>query len=170
MKMQEFNKTILPLKDKLFRYSLRIVGNSMEAEDVVQEVFIKLWKKRDDLHRIDNIDAWCTRVTKNLSIDKLRSKHNKSTSGLPEGAEWHSKDISPERSTEVNDTLNRVKALINRLPEKQRIVMHLRDIEQLTYKEIAQSTEMKMEQVKVYLHRARIQIRKQLLKSESYGI
>src|SRR6056300_55888 len=105
MDIQAFNKTISPIKDKLFRIAYNVVGNRMEAEDVVQEVFIKLWERREKMNEIDNIEAWSIRVTKNLSIDKLRSKHNKSTSGLPEHADWVAVDAGPQRITEARDVL-----------------------------------------------------------------
>jgi RNA polymerase sigma-70 factor (ECF subfamily) len=169
MDLQMFQNTILPIKDKLFRFALRIVGNPMEAEDVVQEVFIKVWKGRNQLSEIQNLEAWCMSVTRNLSIDKVRSKFRRETD-LPEGADWTDPNISPHKSAELTDAVSRVKSLMAALPDAQRQVMELRDIEEMTYQEIADTLELSMEQVKVYLHRARKSIREQLIQSESYGI
>jgi len=170
MNLQEFKQKVLPLKDKLFRFAIRIVSDHMEAEDIVQEVFIKIWKKRDDLKGIENFEAWCIRVTKNLAIDKLRTSHNKHTTELPDGMDWKAKDTSPHKATELQDVMDRVKNLISQLPNSQKMVIQLRDIEGLTYKEIAAALDITMEQVKVYLYRARKHVRQQLIKSESYGI
>ena len=169
MDLQLFNDTINPIKDKLYRFSLRYVKNPMEAEDVVQEVFIKLWKNRDQIDQIKNIEAWCMRVTRNLSIDKLRAAHNR-LKQMPEGMEWTDPNVSPQRQTELNETMAKVKQWIEELPEAQRNVIQLRDIEQFSYKEIAAALEISMELVKVNLHRARKTIRKKLLDSNSYGI
>ena len=169
MSLKEFTDKILPIKDKLYRFSLRIVGNAPEAEDVVQEVFIKLWKKRNELDQLNNIEAWCMRATRNLSIDKLRSKH-KRLGMIPEGFDIKSTAATPDRLAESSDTLTRIKNFMNKLPEKQKMVMQLRDIEGMSYQEITEALSMPMNQVKVYLFRARQQIRAQLINSESYGL
>jgi RNA polymerase sigma-70 factor (family 1) len=169
MDLIKFQNTILPIKDKLFRFALRIVGNPMEAEDVVQEVFIKLWKNKTKLDEINNLEAWCMSVTRNLSIDKVRSKFRRETE-LPEGIDWKDNNISPHKNAELSDAVARVRKLMQQLPESQRQVMELRDIEELSYQEVADALELSMEQVKVYLHRARKTIREQLIQSESYGL
>ena len=152
----------MPLKDRMYRLALRITGNPAEAEDALQEVWIKLWRQGDQLLQIQNLEAWCVRVTKNHCIDKVRNKK-------PELREWTevvepvSWDQSPERKAEQQDTLRLIRDAMNRLPEKLQLVMHLRDIEGLTYQEIEEALEMPMAQVKVNLFRARQQVRAQLL-------
>ena len=94
MKLEEFTSMILPIKDKLYRFSLNIVGNVAEAEDVVQEVFIKLWKKSSEMSVINNKEAWCMTLTKNLSLDKLRSKHRRA-GFIHEGFEVSSNAATP---------------------------------------------------------------------------
>jgi len=168
MDLQKFTETIEPIKNKLYRFALRYVKNPAEAEDVVQEVFIKLWKNREKMAEIKSVEAWCMRVTRNLSIDKLRSKHNR-TDDIPEYAEWKDTSVSPHRQTELNETVKMVKKWIEELPEAQRNVIQLRDIEEFSYKEIAAALEVSMELVKVNLHRARKTIRKKLLESDAYG-
>jgi len=169
MDLQKFTETIDPIKNKLYRFALRYVKNPAEAEDVVQEVFIKLWKNREKMAEITSVEAWCMRVTRNLSIDKLRSKHNR-TDDIPEGTDWKDTGVSPQRQAELNETVERVKKWIEELPEAQRNVIQLRDIEEFSYKEIAAALDVSMELVKVNLHRARKAIRKKLLESDSYGI
>ena len=169
MDLQKFTETIDPIKNKLYRFALRYVKNPAEAEDVVQEVFIKLWKHRDKMAEIKSVEAWCMRVTRNLSIDKLRSKHNR-TDDIPEGTDWKDTGVSPHRQAELNETVKKVKEWIEELPEAQRNVIQLRDIEEFSYKEIAAALDVSMELVKVNLHRARKAIRKKLLESDSYGI
>lgn len=170
MSLEEFTNLILPIKNKLYRVSLRMVGNVAEAEDVVQEVFIKVWNKRDDLERYSSVEAWCMTLTKNLSIDKLRSKHRRADS-FKEGFDIPTASgDNPFHQTVYNDTFDRVQKLLNGLPEKQRMVMQLRDIEGLAYQEIADALEISLQQVKVNLFRARQQIRVQLVNTESYGL
>ena len=169
MDKKQFTSEILPYKNKLYRFALRIVGNVAEAEDVVQEVMIKLWQQREKLHEYSNLEAWCIRMTKNLSIDKTRSKHYK-MGIIPEGFDISSSHNNPHQVTETQDTMHRIKKLIHSLPPKQRDVMHLRDIEGLSYKEIEDQLRIPMNQVKVYLFRARKFIKSQLINSESYGL
>ncbi|HFB99836.1 MAG TPA: sigma-70 family RNA polymerase sigma factor [Phaeodactylibacter sp.] len=169
MDIKQFTSEILPFKNKLYRFAYRIVGSAAEAEDVVQEVMIKLWNQRHKLHEYNNIEAWCIRVTKNLSIDKTRSKHYK-LGAIPEGFDITSDQQTPHQATETQDTMQRIKKMINQLPPKQRDVIHLRDIEGLSYKEIETQLEMPMNQVKVYLFRARKFIKSQLINSDSYGL
>lgn len=166
MSLQYYKENILPISDKLFRFAVRIVGDRSEAEDIVQEVMIKIWNKRKDWEFIDNMEAWCVKMTRNLSIDKLRSKHRRTQDidGL-----FHLKDAaaSPLEKAESNDTIQHISKLMLELPEAQRLVMQLRDIEELSYKEIMEQLDMTMPQVKTNLFRARNKIKKQLNKAFS---
>jgi RNA polymerase sigma-70 factor (ECF subfamily) len=169
MLIEDYKKLVLPIKNKLYRFSLRIVGNGPEAEDVVQEVFIKLWDKRHELTQYNNIEAWCMTLTKNLSIDKIRSKHRRAE-GLRDGFDMPSTSATPYQVAAASDTISRIQQMMSALPEKQRMVMQLRDIEEMSYKEIAEILHITMDQVKINLFRARKAIRAQLLNSESYGL
>jgi RNA polymerase sigma factor (sigma-70 family) len=169
MNLNDFKIKILPTKNKLFRAAFRIVGNTAEAEDVVQEVFIKIWNKRGELRNIENLEAFCMRMTKNLAIDKTRSKH-KRTQNLGEGLDFVTRSANPHQKVESNDTIGQVRQLMKQLPDKQRMVMQLRDIEEMTYDEIGDALEIPMNQVKVNLFRARKKIREVLLNNKEYGL
>jgi RNA polymerase sigma-70 factor (ECF subfamily) len=170
MDLKMFTQTILPFKDKLFRFACRLLGDATEAEDVVQETLIKLWNAREKFDEIQNPEAWCIRVARNLAIDRLRSTQHKSTSALPDGKEWQDTSANPYQQTERSSVVELVKKLMNRLPPNQKMVMQLRDLEGMTYEEISKTLEISMEQVKVNLHRARKTIREQIIQNESYGL
>ncbi len=161
MSLQEFQTNILPIKNKLYRFALRIVEHAAEAEDVVQEVFIKFWNHCQNFDGIANPEAWLITATKNHSIDKLRSRH-KRLEPMKSGFDLHDHAASPFQLVAENDTFAQVKNLMTRLPEKQQHIMHLRDIEGLSYQEIAETLELPLEQVKVYLFRARKAVREGL--------
>lgn len=162
MNLNDFKAHINPIKDKLFRFSLRIVNDPAEAEDVVQEVFIKLWEALGQQTDIQNVEAWCMRAARNRSIDKLRSKH-KRVESLDNRYDQQYDGASPFETTSSNDTFEQVRKLMADLPEKQRQIMHLRDIEGYTYQEIADALDLSIGQVKVNLFRARQRIRLRLL-------
>ena len=161
--MKDFTRQITPIKDRLFRFAMRMVDNVALAEDVVQEVLIKLWDKRSELPHIQNLEAWSIRLTRNLSVDKLRSKHQK-VDGFQEGFDMVSMTQTPAEIMESKDALQRIHQLIQTLPEKQKLVLQLRDIEELSYKEIAEILELPMNQVKVNLFRARQHLKEKLIK------
>jgi RNA polymerase sigma factor (sigma-70 family) len=170
MHFETFESRVLVSKNKLYRFAFRLLGSSEEAKDVVQEVFVKVWNGREQWHTIQNMEAWCMRITKNVSLDRLRSRERKNTDGLASTLEVRTDDQTPYDVTEMNESVKRVHQLMTALPGKQREVMHLRDVEGYSYQEICEILELDMSQVKVYLFRARNAVREGLLKLNSYGL
>ncbi len=155
------------IKNKLFRFAMSMLRDEAEAEDVVQEVVIKLWKQRDQLDHIQNMEAWTMRLTRNLSIDKIRSKHRR-FEPIDTVIDLKESQPSPAKQLELSDAMEHLKKWIVQLPENQRLVFQLRDIEGMTYKEISETLDMPLSQVKINLFRARQQIRAYLLKNKLY--
>ncbi|NOT74468.1 MAG: RNA polymerase sigma factor [Cyclobacteriaceae bacterium] len=170
MNLETFQNQVFPVKNKLFRFAFRLLGSSAEAQDVVQEVFIKVWNGRDQLSEIQNIEAWCMRITKNLSLDRLRQQNRRPTDSLEKGLHIANETLSPYEKTEMTESMKRIGEMMADLPEKQRQVMHLRDIEGYSYSEIGEIMEIDMSQVKVNLFRARNAVREKLQKINSYGL
>jgi RNA polymerase sigma-70 factor (ECF subfamily) len=158
-----FEKLTYTVKDKLYRFALRIVGSTAEAEDIVQEVLVKIWDRRGEMAEVKNPEAYCITLTKNLSLDKLKSKHRR-TVEIAEAVQLMSSESTPYTSVEKQDMMQMIRSFMQELPEKQRMVMHLRDIEDMTYDDIATTLDMPLQQVKVYLHRARSTIRDKMLR------
>lgn len=171
MSLEAFKTKVLPVKDKLYRFALKLVKSEPEAQDIVQEVLIKVWDKRNEMDEVENMEAWCMRVTRNLSLDKLKSKHASKTSGMEEDFEIsQGEKVTPYRSTEMKDTMENIGNLISSLPDKQKQVIQLRDVEGFSYKEIGDIMEIDMNQVKVNLFRARKAVRENLLNINAYGL
>ncbi|MEM6700517.1 MAG: RNA polymerase sigma factor [Bacteroidota bacterium] len=164
MTKREFQHAVAPIRDKLYRFALRMMNNVPEAEDVVQEVLIKLWQQRERLLQVTNLEAWSVRMTRNVSIDKLRAR--KHTDDVDQLVNVETDLRTPDRLAEEKDTFSIVQQAIQQLPEKQRLVMHLRDIEEHSYQEISEALDMPMNQVKVNLFRARKSVRSILLKTK----
>lgn len=169
MSIQEFQIAVVPVKDQLFRMVYRMLGNVSDTEDVVQETLIKLWNGRHELNQVQNLEAWSMRIARNLAIDRLRARQRSAETPV-EALPDQSAGYTPQDLTESTETFTHVKQLMDTLPEKQRLVMHLRDIEGLSYQEIADTLSMPMAQVKVYLFRARQSVREGLLKLYQQGI
>ncbi|MCF6352712.1 MAG: RNA polymerase sigma factor [Cyclobacteriaceae bacterium] len=169
MSLEAFKARVLPVKDKLFRYTLRILKNEDEAKDVVQETFIKVWNKRDKMHNYENMEAWCIRVGRNLALDKLKSKHN-STVDINNAYDLQSNTQSPYSSAEQSDTISSIHYFINQLPDLQKQVIQLRDIDGFSYQEISDILKQNLNSVKVNLFRARKQVREQLIQVNAYGL
>ncbi len=171
MKSITFQHDILPLKNELYRLALRITLNPADAEDVVQETMLKVWNRRADWSSIDSIEAFCLTVCRNLSLDKLRLMDNKAQalddSHDPTDSSYAS---NPEEQAVQRDRIALVRRLIGQLPEKQRSVMQLRDVEGKSYKDIAAVMNISEEQVKVNIFRARQWIKKEFHKHEQYGL
>lgn len=169
--MQEFSfrNDILPLKDKLFRVALRITLDRAEAEDVVQDTMIRVWNKRDEWSEFDSVEAYCLTVCKNLAIDRSQKMVAQSVELTPE------LEQSPDASGPYEELVNQeqislIHKLINELPETQKIIMQLRDIEGESYKEIANVLQLSEDQVKVNLFRARQKIKQRYSDIDNYGL
>ena len=169
--MQEisFRDDILPLKDKLFRLALRITFDRAEAEDVVQDTMIRVWNKREEWTQFGSIEAYCRTVAKNLAIDRSQKKEAQNVELTPE-MEEESEISGPYDQLVNNERMSIIHRLINELPEKQRLIMQLRDIEGESYKEIAKILNLTEEQVKVNLFRARQKVKQRYLEIDEYGL
>ena len=171
MKKISFRNDVLPLKNELFRLALRITLNRVEAEDVVQETMIKVWNRRDRWEELESIEAFCLTICRNIAIDKMRKMENQNQSLADEhDAPDQSYASNPEEQAMQQDRIRLVRRLIDNLPEKQRSVMQLRDIEGKSYKEIAQILAISEEQVKINIFRARQTIRQKFIETEKYGL
>ena len=170
MNLETFQSLVFPVKNKLYRFAFRLLGNNEEAKDVVQDVFIKVWNDREELGEVRNIEAWCMRITKNLSLDRLRQQKRRPTDSIEKGFNIANETFSPAEAAEISESMKRISELMAELPEKQRQVMHLRDIEGYSYQEICEVLEIDMSQVKVSLFRARNTVREQLQKINAYGL
>ena len=172
MKKYSFRNDVLPLKNELYRLALRITLDPAEAEDMVQETMIKVWNRREQWEQIESMEALCLTICRNLSIDKTRKIGGNKESLDAEifDAQDNSHMANPEEQVIQQDRIRLVRHLIDRLPEKQRSIMQLRDFEGKSYKEIAAILGISEEQVKVNIFRARQTIKQKYIEAEEYGL
>lgn len=168
MTQTEFLNIVMPFKDKVFRLAKRLLVSREEAEDATQEIILKLWKNQEKMSDYKNIEAFSMTMTKNFCLDKLKSKQAQNLKIVHSNYEDH--NVSLQKEVEVNDSLEWVSRIMEGLPEQQKMVVQLRDIEQYDYEEIAKMLDMNQTAVRVALSRARKTIREKLTSTHNYGI
>jgi RNA polymerase sigma factor (sigma-70 family) len=166
MTIETFKIEVLPLKHKLFRLSKRLLNNTPEAEDAVQETFLRLWTKKDVLKNYRSIEAFAMTIIKNLCLDRMKSK-GYNPDQLTENFEKMG-DSNPHTKLELAESVEKIQRIIQSLPEQQRLIIHLRDIEEYELDEISEIMELNMNTVRVNLSRARKKVREMLTKMYNY--
>lgn len=167
MKAEDFKTIIIPLTGKLYRIALRLLGDSCDAKDAVQDVFAKAWNMRERLAEVNNVDAFVTTMMKNYCLDKLRTNHSSTWGDLSERQNGGPIDSMEERFIQ-EDTGRMIKSIIHRLPEQQREIIVMRDIEGLEFEEIQKITRTNLNHIRVNLSRARSAVRSEMLKLFNY--
>jgi RNA polymerase sigma-70 factor (ECF subfamily) len=168
MKQSEFLTMVMPFKDKLFRMAKRLLVSTEEAEDATQEILLKLWSKKGKMERYNNVEAFAMTMTKNFCLDRLKSKqagnltlvHSNYTDG----------NTSLQHKVEAKDSVDWVQKIMEELPEQQKMVLQLRDVEEYEYEEIEALLDMKPTAIRVALSRARKTVREKLMQKHNYGI
>lgn len=160
MDAADFKRQFLPCHRKLFGVAFQLMGNTQDAEDMVQEAYLKLWNKRDQLANVLNAEAYCVTLIKNLCYDALRSTQLDEDDRVPEELNLSAEE-NIAREMEQRDEVNQVQMLIGRLPQQQRKVIVLRDMNGCSFEEIEQTTGLNAINIRVLLSRARKKIREQ---------
>ncbi len=162
MTQDTFKSTVFILKNEMYRFAKRFVMSSDEAEDVVQDLMIRFWQKKDELEQFGNLKSYALKAVRNECLNRL--KHHDVKTGFA--------DMQLRRSElysmEVNNLKEHIIGFINRLPEKQKMVIHLKDVEEYEVSEIAEMLEMEENAVRVNLMRARQKVKEQISQLMSY--
>ena len=161
MSPEQFKKEILPLRQQLFRLSLKMLDDEQDAEDAVQEVLLKLWSKRDMLDSYDSQAAFATTVTKNHCLDKLKLR--KQTETIDDYYALAERD-NPQLQLERKNTEQILRDIIQTLPQLQQLIITMKDVEEYEVDEIAEITGTNTEAVRMNLSRARKKVREEYIK------
>jgi RNA polymerase sigma-70 factor (ECF subfamily) len=167
MKSSEFKLLVMPYSDRIYRMAFRLMGNREEAEDIVQEVYLKLWGMRAELGNYRSIEALCIRITRNLGLDMLRRRKVNQEAMKTERSRAGGYMDLPSDNLEKEEEARIVHTLIAALPEPQRSLVHLRHLEGKEYEEIAEMVNMNVNAIRVSISRARKQMREILEKQYS---
>lgn len=169
MQKISFRNDILPLKDKLFRLALCITRNREEAEDIVQDTMLRVWNRREEWNLWETVEGFCLTICRNLAIDRSQKMDARHVELTPEVTELPDM-AAPDKLMERDERLGLLHRLIAELPEKQRTILQLRDVEGKSYKEIAEILQLTEEVVKVNLFRARQRIKLKYNEIDTYGL
>ena len=162
MEQEQFKKEILPLRAQLIFYAQRLLDDKDDAEDVIQEVFLKLWHIRGDLNKYDSVLALSMKMTKHLCLNLLKS-HQRNFGGLSEVVITNEK-ITPHYQLEQKDNLEQVMRIIDRLPNLQQAILRMKHLDGFETEEIAEITGSSVDAVKMNLSRARKRVKEMFIK------
>ncbi|MBU2904807.1 MULTISPECIES: RNA polymerase sigma factor [Arenibacter] len=168
MQQTEFLNVVLPFKDKLYRLAKRLLVSKEEAEDATQEILMKLWSKNKMMEGYNNVEAYAMMMTKNFCLDRLKSKQAGNLKLVH--SNYRDENVSLQNQVEVSDSLSWIERIMEELPEQQKMVLQLRDVEQYEFEEIADLLGMNATAVRVALSRARKTVREKLVQKHNYGI
>ena len=161
MKKAKFKIYVSRYKDLIYSQAYYFNKNAEDARDITQDVLIKLWHNLDHVPR-KSAKAWLVRVTKNLCIDHRRKKREITASAICANAgeneilfDGVDDCLNPEQQAINLDSKNQIITAIQKLPDKIKNVIIMREIQDLKYEDIAAALEMPINSVKVYLHRGR---------------
>lgn len=168
MQQTEFLNVVMPFKDKLFRLAKRLLVSREEAEDATQEILMKLWSKQNVMMTYNNVEAYAMMMTKNFCLDRLKSKQADTLKLVH--SNYRDENVSLQDQLEVSDSVGWIGKIMEGLPEQQKMVLQLRDVEQYEFDEIASLLDMNPTAVRVALSRARKMVREKLIQKHEYGI
>jgi RNA polymerase sigma-70 factor (ECF subfamily) len=149
MTQTDFTKLVMPFKDKVFRLAKRLLVSREEAEDATQEILMKLWKNKQKIAEYKNVEAFSMTMTKNFCLDRLKSKQAQNLKIVH--SNYQDNNTSLQKQVEAKDSVDWVSRIIEELPEQQKIILQLRDIEEYDFDEIAKVVDMNPTAIRVAL-------------------
>lgn len=171
MELENFKLVVVPLREKLQSFARSMLSNEFEAEDAVQETFLRLWNLRTNLNKHPNVGGFAMQTLKNICIDRLRGeRYNVSLDNM----NISESSLTPYFYTEQNDSITIIRKIIDMLPKTQQLIIKMRDIDGYELEEIAQITGSDVSAVRVNLSRARKTVRDKfmnldrMIKNEKY--
>lgn len=168
MKSEELNREFVAVKDSAYRYAITLLRDRHAAEDAVQDLYERLWRRRIFI-RATGFRSLVMTGMRNLCIDRIRSRRRSATKVDISAAE-RSIETRASDAVERDETCSLARRLIETLPPRESEVMHLRDIEGLDIETIAEVTGSTEQSVRMALSRARNRVKEELLKIMNHGL
>ena len=158
--MTDFRNIWMPLAERFYRAAYYMLESQQDAEDAVQELYLKIWKYHANLTDLRSPAAYGMSLLKNICIDRIRRREIRKAEPLEAGVPQA--DAPPEKRLAARDILKKVMEEIDRLPQKQARVMKMMVIEDLDYKEISERTGLSQVHVRVLISTARKTLKQKL--------
>jgi RNA polymerase sigma-70 factor (ECF subfamily) len=158
--MNDFRNIWMPFADRFYRAAYYMLESPQDAEDAVQELYLRLWKSRESLRDLRNPLSYGLSLLKNICIDRIRRREIRKHEPLDVGTRVT--DSPPETVLAARDELRHVLAEVDRLPDKQAQVMRLMVLENLDYGKIAERTGLSQVHVRVLVSMARKTLKKKI--------
>ena len=160
MDAREFKQRFLPHHRLLYRVAYQLTGNAQDAEDLLQDLYLKLWQKRDDLPDEAMNEAYLVTMIRRLFIDQRRLKH------LDASAELKNEDGPPDersldRQIDAKDEAQQMEGLINRLPERDSKIIQMHLVEERSYEEIERDTGLSQGNIRIIVMRTKKKLKQQ---------
>ena len=162
----------------IFRLVRRKLGDALLAEDIAQETFFKALRMMDRVDDSFNFGGWVHTVARNLCFDELRRRQRDLRADVGDAEQdtdllanlpSTSRSFDPVQVQESNELRRQVWTVSQRLPEKYRLVLTLRELQDLSYRQIARSLKMSESAVETLLYRARLRFKEEFISSEGAG-
>lgn len=160
-----FEEIISPYVEHLYRIAYHYTQNQSDAEDLVQDLLVKLFPKTAEMRQVDNLKAWLARSLYNLFIDKTRQANRQPTNkaeSLDDENQYFTPSAAPSSTPQQHDLIRDLERALGQLSEDHRLVVVLHDVESYTLEEVSKIYDIPVGTLKSRLHRARAQLRKYL--------
>lgn len=159
MTARQFSDIYTPLSDSLYRVAYYLLESRSDAEDAVQDLYVKLWNSRDTLDAVHNPGAYCITLMRNLCIDRIRKASRRPNAELKDDVQA---DEYADDSAIYKEQLLRIREAMERLPKTQRDVLEMKVLQDMSYEEIQEKTGLGYTSLRVILSNARKAIKRQL--------
>ena len=166
MEQEQFIQEVVPLRKQLLKYAQRFLENPDDAEDIVQEVLLKLWFMRESLTGYESVPALSIQITKHLCLNRLTA-HAYRWDQL-DSISVESEMPSPYTQLEQKDSVEQVMRIVDRLPGLQQTILRMKHIDGFEIDEIAEITGSRPEAVRMNLSRARKTVKELFFKKNNY--
>ncbi|MCR5313538.1 MAG: sigma-70 family RNA polymerase sigma factor [Bacteroidaceae bacterium] len=169
MNSQQFRSLVTEYHRRLFRAAYHLLGNVEDAEDAVQDAYMKLWKIRNSLDEVENMESYCVSTVRRICLDRLRANNLDMRTEINQISETCCSSDNLERTLEDKNVVEHLQNEIQKLPSGQKLAVTMRDIEGHSIEEIEAASGYTAVNIRALLSRGRKTLREQLLKSRNYG-
>ncbi len=163
MDAREFKQRFMPFHRRLYRVGYHLTGNAQDAEDLLQDTYLKLWQKRDDLREEAMTEAYLVTMMQNLFRDKRRLKRIDTSEDIEDHADPPDEQ-SLSQTIEAKDEAQQMGVLMNQLPERDRTILKMHLVEEKSYEEIQRDTGLSQGNIRVIMMRTKQKLKQQFQK------